>query len=127
MKRLQLNLIAVKKWQKKNPEAVRKNCEKSSREQHRKGGKYYRITRENQQKGIPWEKNKIRSFHGNKWRLYKHIIAPDSVIHHQWQPGSAEYRGVALVEKGQHQYGTIDVIEILEGDITLLTEKEIRT
>ena len=41
-------------------------------------------------------------------------------------PGTADYRGAALVEPIQHQYGIIDPIVILEGEITLLTEAEIR-
>lgn len=39
--------------------------------------------------------------------------------------GTAKYTDVALVESNPHQYGYIDVIQILEGKITLLTEKEI--
>ena len=98
----------------------------ASHEQARKGGKYYEKHKLAQKMGIPGEKNVIRSKHRTKYRPYKRIIAPDSVLHHQWRPESAEYDGVALVEKDPHQYGFIKVIEILEGEITLLTEEEVR-
>ena len=64
--------------------------------------------------------------HGNLWRKYKNIIAPESQIHHEWIPGTANYRGVALVEADQHMHGIVDVIEILEGKITLLTEDKVK-
>lgn len=76
--------------------------------------------------GIPHEKELVRQKHGNLYRPYKKIIAPESQLHHQWVPGTAEYTGVALVEAKPHQYGYIDVIQILEGEITLLTEEAIR-
>ena len=77
-------------------------------------------------RGIPHEKELIRQKHSRKWTLYKKIIAPESQQHHQWLPGTADYIGVALVEKDQHMHGYIDVIQILEGEITLFTEEEIR-
>jgi hypothetical protein len=40
--------------------------------------------------------------------------------------GTAEHRGVALVEADQHMRGFVDVIEILEGEIRLPTEAEVR-
>ena len=39
-------------------------------------------------------------------------------------PKTARYMGVALVERNLHRHGIIRVIEILEGQITLLTEEE---
>jgi hypothetical protein len=92
----------------------------------RKGGKYYEKHLKYQHTGLPGERNKIRVKHANKWCQYKKIIAPDSQIHHEWVPETAEYLGVALVEKDQHMHGIIDVIKILDGEITLLTEEEIR-
>jgi hypothetical protein len=77
------------------------------------------------QAGIQGEREKTRCKHGNAWRPYKRIVAPDSQLHHQWRPMTAEWDGLALVEKHQHIHGFIDVIDILEGKITLLTEKEI--
>jgi hypothetical protein len=64
--------------------------------------------------------------HGYYWRPYKNIIAPGSQLHHNWIPGTADYTGLALVEADQHMRGFIEVIQILEGKITLFTEKEIR-
>lgn len=52
------------------------------------------------------------------------IIAPDSQLHHEWVPETCEYRGVALVEAEQHMHGFVDVI--VDGEITRLTEEQIR-
>ena len=68
----------------------------------------------------------IRNKHWRRWISYKRIIAPDSQIHHEWISEMADFRGVALVETDQHAHGFVDVIQILEGQITLLTEAEIR-
>jgi hypothetical protein len=106
----------------KNPERVKEHNRQSSR----KGGKYYEKNLLYHRIGLQGKRNAIRSRHRNKWRQYKHQIAPDSQIHHSWRPGTAEYDGVALVEKDKHRHGIIDVIQILEGKITLLTEKEVR-
>ena len=38
--------------------------------------------------------------------------------------GTARYMGIALVEKNAHRHGIVNVIEILEGQLTLLTEEE---
>ena len=105
-----------------NPDRVREYHE----EHGRKGGKYYLKWRKYQITGLRSARNVIRTMHRRHWRNYKTIIAPDSQIHHEWVPGTSNYNGVALVEKDQHRHGIIDVIQILDGDITLLTEKEIR-
>jgi hypothetical protein len=105
-------------WREQNPEKVH--------EYNRKGGKFYEKRYKYKQIGLQGERERIRKKHGNKWRPYKAIIAPNSQIHHQWRPETSEYDGVALVEKDQHQHGVIDVIEILEGKITLLSEEEVR-
>ena len=109
-------------WNEKNPEKIKEKGRKISR----KGGAYYKKKQKYKQTGIPGERERIRMRDGNKWRLYKKIIAPEAQLHHQWIPGTAEYTGLALVEADQHMYGFIDAIQILEGEITLLTEKEIR-
>ena len=96
------------------------------REQSRKGGKHYDKTLEYNRTGLSGDRKKIRMKHGNQYRPYKQIIAPDSQIHHEWLPDTAEYRGLALVEANAHQYGIIDVIQILDGEITQLTEEQIR-
>jgi hypothetical protein len=95
-----------------------------NRETNRKGGKRYDKTLEYDRTGLRGERNAIRNKHQKQYRLYKNIIAPDSQLHHEWIVDTAEYRGVALVEATPHQYGIIDVIQILDGKITLLTEKK---
>lgn len=111
-----------RKWREANPQKVRE----THREMSHKGGKYYEQRREHLSKGVPHEKGLLRQKHAYLYAPYKRIIAPESQIHHEWVAGTADYRGVALVEKDQHMHGFIDVIQVLDGDITLLTEKEIR-
>lgn len=110
-------------WKKKNPEKAKAE----SREASHKGGKYYEQHRRHQMEGITHEKELVRGKHVKHYHPYKKIIAPDSELHHSWKnDGTAGYIGVALVEKDQHRHGYIDVIQILEGEITLFTEAEIR-
>jgi hypothetical protein len=117
----QHNALA-KKWQEDHPEKVAARMH----EVHRKGGRYYENELEYARTGVQGERNTIRGGHRRTYRPYKKIIAPGSQLHHQWRAGTAGYDGVALVETNQHQHGIIDVIQILEGNITLLTEKAIR-
>ena len=109
-------------WGKNHPKERRE----ANHESNRKGGKYYEKKLKYFSTGLPRERNIVRQRHGHLYRPYKKIIAPDSQVHHEWIPETANYRGVALVEKEQHQYGYINVIQILEGGITLLTEEEIK-
>ena len=109
-------------WCSNNPEKITAVNQEASR----KGGKYYDHHRQHQMTGIPHERELVRKRHSWHYTPYKKIIAPDSQIHHEWIPETANYRGVALVEKDQHIHGFIDVIQILEGEITLLSEEEIR-
>jgi hypothetical protein len=102
---------SVKKWRDEHPEEAKK-----WRDEH---PEYNRT-------GIPGEKHTIRMKHGKQYRPYKDIIAPESQIHHEWIPKTSEYRGVALVEADAHMHGFVDVIEILAGRITLLTEEEVK-
>ena len=111
-----------REWALKHPEKVKAN----NHEMCHKGGKYYEQRLKYDSAGIRHERNLVRSKHKQRYRPYKKIIAPDSVLHHEWLPNTANYQGVALVEKDQHQHGFIDVIQILEGEITLLTEEEIQ-
>ena len=111
-----------KKWRETHPEQVQANHQ----EEYKKGGKHYEKTLIAHHSGVPGEKNRIRAKHGKQYRPYKAIIAPDSQIHHEWIGKTAEYRGIALVETKPHQYGIIDVIQILDGEITLLTEDEVK-
>lgn len=110
-----------KEWDEQHPERY----EAKKREQGRKGGKYYEHHLKYEAEGLPHERKLIRMRHRNKWTPYKQIIAPESQLHHQWIPETASYTGLALVEADQHMHGFIDVIKILEGGITLFTEKEI--
>ena len=113
---------SVRVWNLNNPEEVKAN----SLEASRKGGKYYEKRLEYRRTGLQGQRNKIRSAHRKQYYPYKKVIAPDSQLHHEWIPNTADFRGVALVEKNQHMHGYIDVIQILEGEITLLTEEEIK-
>lgn len=113
---------AQKEYNEKHPEEVIA----TSQEQCRKGGKYYDNHLEYNQTGIQGERHTIRITHARQWKPYKDIIAPDSQIHHEWVPKTSEYEGVALVEKDQHMHGFVDVIQILEGKITLLTEEDVK-
>jgi hypothetical protein len=114
----------IQKWE--NVEKRREGNRRHNEEQFRKGGKYYEKWLELDRTGLRGERNKVRGRHQKRWRDYKKIIAPGSQLHHQWQPGTAEYDGVALVERDQHMHGIIKVIQILKGVITVFTEKEIR-
>jgi hypothetical protein len=112
----------VKRYSEEHPEKRIANHQ----EECRKGGKHYERHLEYQTTGIQGDKNKIRKKHVYKYKPYKMIIAPESQIHHEWIPKTAEYRGVALVEADQHMHGFVDVIEILAGRITLRTEEEVK-
>ena len=109
-------------WRLNHPDKVRE----ANHENGRKGGKYYERMRKYESTGLPHERKLIRRRHAHRYHPLKRIIAPDSQLHHQWLPNSANYTGVALVEADQHLHGFVDVIRILEGDITLLTEEEVR-
>lgn len=111
-----------KKYREAHPEGIKADGQKACR----KGGKHYERRQKYKTTGLQGERNRIRGKHGNQYRPYKQIIAPESQIHHEWVPDSAEYRGVALVEAEAHMRGFVDVIEILDGGITLLTEEEVR-
>jgi hypothetical protein len=111
-----------KKYREENPEKEKAHNHEGSR----KGGRRYDKQLKYQHTGLRGDRTAIRRKHAHQYKPYKDIIAPDSQIHHEWVPQTDEYRGVALVEKEQHQYGIVDVIQILDGEITLLTEEEIR-
>ena len=115
-----------RKWYRTHPEEVIARNKKVGRELSRKGGKYYEAKVLYQSTGLQGERGKIRRKHANHYRPYKQIIALDSQIHHEWIPNTSDYRGMALVEKNQHMHGYIDVIQILEGEITLLNEEAIQ-
>ena len=108
-------------WRTANPGKVIAH----NQEGNRKGGKYYERHLVDNRTGLQGERKKIRTKHAKQYHPFKNIMALNSQIHHEWIPGTAKYRGVALVETRPHRYGIIDVIKVLEGKITLLTEKEI--
>ena len=118
--RKEANVIS-NRWRAANPDKVKADRQ----EVCHKGGKYYEKNLEYQRTGIPGERKRIRMKHGYMYRPYKQIVAPESQIHHEWIPDTADFRGVALVETNPHRYGIIDVIKVLEGGITLFAEKEI--
>lgn len=109
-------------WKKANPGKATEH----DRTQCRKGGKNYAKSLKYRTTELQGKRNRIRAKHRSNWREYKNIIAPNSQLHHQWHPGTSEYDGVALVEKDPHQHGIVDVIEILEGKISIFTEKELQ-
>ena len=111
-----------KEWKRTHPALVQANA----RKRNRKGSKQYEKRKHYDMNGLPHARKLVRMNHGISWRQFKQIIAPNSALHHEWIPGTAKYRGLALVEKDRHQHGYINVIQILEGNITLFTEAEIR-
>ena len=122
---------AAKAWREANPNAGKEWCAANTgkvlannQEGCRKGGKRYVAKLKYQTTGLQGERHRIRSKHA---KLYHDIkqATPNSVFHHEWIPGTAKYRGVALVDKEAHQNGIIKVINVLEGKITLFTEKKI--
>jgi hypothetical protein len=117
-------------WKTKNPDRVRKHdktwrdnnpikTKARDHERNRKGGKHYKNKLAYLKTGLPGERHKIRIKHADRYRPYKKIVAPASQVHHEWIPGTSRYRGIALVERDAHQHGIVDVIEILEGSITV--------
>jgi hypothetical protein len=111
-----------KKYRDAHPEEVKAN----SHDRNRRGGKHYVNHLKDKRTGLQGERNRIRTKHARQYRPFKDIIAPDSQIHHEWAPPTAKYTGLALVEANAHRHGIVDVIEILDGEIILLTEEEIR-
>lgn len=109
-------------WGESNPDKV----QRYRHNQNRKGGGGYEKNQRYKVEGLQGERNLIRNTHSRRWREFKRIIAPGSQCHHEWIFGTSRYRGVALVEADQHRHGIIDVIRILKGKITLMTEEEIR-
>lgn len=112
-----------------NQERARANPEITKRKDQqtcRKEGRRYAYHLKYNTTGLPREKELIRKKHRRLYQTFKQLIAPDSQIHHEWVSGTPEYTGVALVEVDQHMHGYIDVIKILDGKITLLTEEKVK-
>lgn len=115
-------LASAREWKRTHPKIVRENSHQSNR----KGGKYYKRHLRYQHSGLQGARNKIRAMDARRWTKYKKFVAPDSQIHHAWRHNSSDCDGVALVETNAHRHGVIDVILILEGNITLLIEEKRR-
>lgn len=111
----------VKEWRAANPEKVLA----IEQEQSHKGGKHYEKRLEYNRTGLQGERKSIRDKHRKQYHAISQAT-PNSALHHQWIPGTANYLGVALVDKELHRRGIIKVIKLLEGQITVFTEKEIR-
>jgi len=111
-------------WKAANPDKVKAH----NQEHGRKGGKHYERTLKYNSTGLPHERYLVRLKHWGEYHLYQHAVGPQghTQIHHEWIPGTADFRGIALVDAGAHRHGIIKVIEVLEGEITLFTEKEIK-
>ena len=112
------HLGQIRQWKREHPEQVKA----ANAEYNRKNGKQYDKKIEYDKQELRRKRNIIRACDRKRYRKYKNIIAPDSQIHHEWLPSSAEHRGIALVEADMHMHGFIDVIQVLEGEITLLGE-----
>ena len=114
------NPNAGKEWYAANPDKVMGYNQEGSH----KGGKRYAVKQKYQTTGLQGERHRVRTKHA---KIYYNIkqATPNNVLHHEWIQGTAKYRGVALVDKEAHQNGIIKVIKILEGKITLFSEKEI--
>jgi hypothetical protein len=103
----------VKKWQEEHPEEVIADHQ----EECRKGGKRYERNLKYMQTGLQGARNRIRNKHNREFREIKDTLAQEVELHHEWIGDTAEYRGVALVEKKAHRNGFIDVILLLDGEI----------
>ena len=112
---------AAARWKAANQEKVKA----SHQEQSRKGGKYYDYWREHFMNGLLHERILVRMRHRKQYHGIKEAT-PNTEFHHEWIPGTAKYRGLALVDKEMHRRGIIKVIKLLEGQITLFTEKEVK-
>lgn len=109
-------------WRNAHPEEVKAR----NREICRKGGKYYDKMLKYKQTDLQRKKNKIRKNHNLEFREIKDTLAEEVELHHEWIGDTAEYRGVGFVEKVAHQHGYIDVILLLDGEITLFTGEEVK-
>jgi len=124
------DIVRLNEWRRNNPEKVKANVKRQNLrlnpEINRKGGKYYEKHLKSHKTGLQGEKEIIRRIGRAHWGKYKKIIAPQSEIHHEWIPNTANYNGIALVEAQQHRYGIIDPIVILEGSISIFSEARLK-
>ena len=109
-----------KQWSAEYPEQVKAHHQ----EANRKGGKRYEQKRAYMMQGLQHEKGLIRVRDNRRFRTEIEAAGPNYVLHHEWIPGTAKYRGVALVNEEKHQRGIIEVYKVLKGEITLFTERK---
>ena len=102
-------------WRENNPEKIDQYAKES-----RKDGKYYAKRLMYEKTGLQKEKRKIRHNHSRKWQKYKGNWLTETEIHHEWIHETADYNGIAIVDKSEHRHNIINPIEILEGNITLM-------
>jgi hypothetical protein len=107
-------LARTKKWQEEHPEEVIAH----NQEEGRKGGKYYERKLAYEHTGLQGARNRIRMKHNREFKEIKDTLAVEVELHHEWVPDTSEYRGMAFVEKDAHRNGFIDVILLLDGEIT---------
>lgn len=105
-----------REWNQTHSEAIKQSHHK----RNRKDGKYYQKGLEYERKGLRRQKNLVRHKHSKRWRKYKGNWLTETELHHEWIEGTAKYNGVAIVDKSEHQYGIINPIEILSGEIQLI-------
>ena len=103
------------RWDIKYPEKAKA----LQRESCRKGGKHYEKRRERDKKGLRHERILIRNRHRKEFHEIKDTLAVEVELHHEWIGDTTEYRGMAFVEKVAHRNGIIDVILLLDGEITI--------
>lgn len=69
---------------------------------------------------IPHKRQLIRARDNRRYnpirQFWSHLKTD---IHHEWIPDTADYMFIALVERSKHQYGIIDPICILEGEVAV--------
>lgn len=108
-----------KEWRDANPEVIKFHHAAANR----KGGMHYEKRLRENREGLQGDRGRIRRIDGNRFRRYKPFFAKQSQLHHEWIPGTAKYRGIALVEQEQHMRSIIDVFMVLEGEITVFNEQ----
>jgi len=99
---------------------LKKRIKEISMNQSRKGGKYYEHMLQYERIGLRRERKIVRNRHRLRWNKHKGNWFTETEIHHEWLEGTANYRGIAIVDKTEHQHGIINPIEILEGTVGLI-------
>ena len=72
------------------------------------------------------QRRKIREKNRKKYQSHKKAVDPEglTLFYHAWTQGTSNCRGVALISKAEYAFhGRIKLIEVLEGNIPMLTER----